>query len=66
MKDVQGHLKGFRIGDQWTHENLTLYPIFREEEPVAEYLMLDEALKHGVITITEVNEAGRVYELNVK
>ncbi|MCC6543076.1 MAG: hypothetical protein IT392_01060 [Nitrospirae bacterium] len=66
MKDVQGHLKGFRIGDPGTHENLTLYPIFRDEEPVLEYLMLDEVLKLGVVTITEIDESGSVSELNVR
>lgn len=65
MKDVQGHLKGLRTGDPGTCENLTLYPLFREDEPVVEYLMLDEALKMGVVTITEVNETGRVAELKV-
>lgn len=66
MKDVQGHLKGFTIGDAGAHENLTLYPLCREEEPRLEYLMLDEALKKGFATITEVNETGRVSELKVK
>src|SRR3989304_10103531 len=66
MKDVQIHLKEFRIGNAGTHENLTLYPLFREDAPVTEYLMLEEALKKGVATITEVNESGSVSELKVK
>ena len=66
MKDVQSYFKGFRVGSPGTYENLTLYSIYSEEEPVTEFLMLDEALAKGAVTISEVSESGRVSELKVK
>ncbi|MBI5192508.1 MAG: hypothetical protein HZA08_03570 [Nitrospirae bacterium] len=63
MKDVQAYFKGFRVNEPQTYENLTIFPLFREEAPGTYYLMLDEALKKGIVTVTEVNDTGRFAEL---
>lgn len=66
MKDVQNYFSGFNVGCPGVYENLILFPLHREEATVTEYLMLDEALTKGTITVSEVNETGMVSELRVK
>lgn len=66
MYDIKNYFNGFSIGNPGNYENLTLFPLYRDDEPVIEYLMLDEALAKSAITITEINETGRVSELKVR
>jgi hypothetical protein len=55
----------FELGDARTFAGLTVLPLFPSEEPVLEYIGLDEALARG-LTVREVSEAGAVEALLVE
>ena len=50
--------EGQTLGDPFTHENLAVYPVRSSvHAEIAEYLTLDEALKEGLIEVTEKADA---------
>lgn len=54
-----------RVGDPIRHEALTVFPLFSPTEGVAEYLLSDEAIAAGSVTVEEVSEGGSVPTLLV-
>lgn len=54
-----------RVGDPVRHQALTVFPLFAEPQPGVEYLLADEALAGGAVTVEEVNESGSVPDLLV-
>ena len=54
-----------RVGAPMRHESLTVFPLFAPGESRAEYLLSDEAMKTGAVTVEEVSEGGSVPTLLV-
>src|SRR4051794_2938991 len=61
-KGVQMIENSIQLGDPVEYRCVVMAPIFPREDPIAEYLMLEEALPLG-FRITEVDAAGSVPEL---
>jgi hypothetical protein len=61
------HFPLIHVGDPLHHENLTIFPIYSSgpapEE--VEYLLSDEAVSSGCVTVEEINESGSVPTLLV-
>ena len=55
-----------RVGGPIRHEALAVFPLFGEEEGGVDYLLSDEAIAAGIVTVEEVSESGSVPELRVK
>lgn len=67
MKEIVSHyLAGLALGAPQSWCNLAVVPLLGEDAGLAPYLLLDEALDQGVLTITEKDEAGSVPELRVE
>jgi hypothetical protein len=58
-------LPAVRVGAPVRHESLSVFPLFTEPLPAADYLLSDEALAGGGVQVQELNEAGSVPELIV-
>jgi hypothetical protein len=56
-----------RVGDPIRHEALTVFPLFRAEpaEEEVDYLLSDEAVKAGSVTVEEISDSGSVPTLMV-
>jgi hypothetical protein len=52
-----------RVGSPVTYRNLTIFPLFGNQEKSADYLTLDDALAQKSAVITEISEGGSVPEL---
>src|SRR5947209_13360296 len=59
-------LPEIRVGDPIRHEALTVFPLFSESDGGADYLLSDEAIAAGTVTVEEVGEAGSVSNLLVE
>jgi hypothetical protein len=57
---------GIRVGNPICHESLTVFPLFAEPNGQVEYLLSDEALQAGSVTVQEVSEGGSVPDLLVE
>ncbi len=56
-------LPGIRVGNPISHESLTVFPLFAEANAQVEYLLSDEAIQAGSVTVQEVSESGSVPDL---
>src|SRR3954468_12885909 len=54
-----------RVGDPIRHEALTAFPLFSTPDEAVEYLLADEAIAAGSVTVEEVSEGGSVPNLLV-
>ena len=54
-----------RVGDPIRHEALTVFPLFSPPDGAIDYLLSDEAIQAGSVTVEEVNEGGSVPTLLV-
>jgi hypothetical protein len=54
-----------RIGEPIQHGSLTVFPLFQDGQRPADYLLADEAIQSGVLTVEEVSNEGRVPDLLV-
>jgi hypothetical protein len=54
-----------RVGGPIRHEGLTVFPLFSPPEEAIEYLLSDEAITAGSLTVEEVSEGGSVPNLLV-
>ena len=61
---VQEFLKSLRVGEKQHKDGLTIFPLHSDMKSDYDYLTLDEALKEGVIRVTEVG-SGTVPEIRV-
>jgi hypothetical protein len=59
-------LPEFRVGDPIRHLALTVFPLFSPPDGTIEYLLSDEAIAAGGVTVEEVSEGGSVPDLLVK
>jgi hypothetical protein len=55
-----------RVGPPVRHQALSVFPLFTDPYGPVEYLLSDEALADGSVTVTEVSEAGSVPDLLVE
>jgi hypothetical protein len=58
-------LPEIHVADPVRHEALTAFPLFAPANAAADYLLSDEALAAGAVTVEEVGEAGSVPTLVV-
>src|SRR5215472_1082986 len=54
-----------QVGDPLRHEALAVFPLYGPSTSATEYLLADEALAAGAVTVEEVSEAGSVPTLVV-
>src|SRR6202171_1583288 len=57
---------GIRVGSPIRHESLTVFPLFTEPHGQVDYLLSDEAIQAGIVTVQEVSEGGSVPDLLVE
>jgi hypothetical protein len=57
---------GIRVGNPICHESLTVFPLITESNGQVDYLLSDEAIKAGSVTVQEVSEGGSVPDLLVE
>ena len=55
-----------RIGEPIRHESLTVFPLFAEPHGQVDYLLADEAMASGTVSVQEVSEGGSVPDLLVE
>jgi hypothetical protein len=55
-----------RVGEPIRHEALTVFPLFTPANGSVDYLLADEALAAGTVTVSEVGESGSVPDLLVE
>lgn len=55
-----------RVGDPIRHEALTVFPLFTDSNGSVDYLLSDEAIAAGAVTVAEVGEAGSIPDLLVE
>jgi hypothetical protein len=55
-----------RVGDPVRHLGLAAFPLFSDAPPAPDYLLSDEAIAAGSVTVEEVSEAGSVPDLLVR
>jgi len=66
MKNIlKAYLGGLKVGGRQLHKNLALFPLLSTYSVELEYLLLDEALRKGLIEVKEVSEGGAVPDLKV-
>ncbi len=65
MQTVAGEFESIKLGNPTHFGGLTVFPLFRNgATPVqAGYMLLEEAVLHGVARVTELGEGGSVPEL---
>src|SRR5271166_4631638 len=57
---------GIRVGNPICHESLMVFPLFAEPNGQVDYLLSDEAIQAGSVTVQEVSEGGSVPDLLVE
>ena len=55
-----------RIGESLRHESLSVFPLFAEPQSPVDYLLSDEAIQAGAVSVQEVSEGGSVPDLLVE
>jgi hypothetical protein len=65
MRTITEFLKTVEVGPAQSHDNLTLFPLFRSSGRLPDYATLDEAIQGGWFEVGEVSEGGSVPELKV-
>lgn len=64
-EELRAFMSEVKIGAKQSHKNMTLYCLLVADETGVDFLTLDDALKSGALSVTEVNEGGTVPELKV-
>ncbi len=62
---AQERLGNARLGACISYGNVSLFPLYGEEQPHLGYLTLQESMDQGLLEVTEVEAQGRVPELCV-
>ena len=55
-----------RVGEAVRHQSLSVFPLFDGQQTPVEYLLSDEGIGSGFVTVQEVSEAGSVPDLLVE
>ena len=61
--EIGQSLAGLKLAESQTHSNLTLFPLIGDVDSALGYVLLDEALDHHLVRVTEVSTGGSVPEL---
>jgi hypothetical protein len=64
-RQLQSYLGQIKVGGAQTYKNLTAYPVLSNHMSALNYITLDEALKQGLIEISEIDKDGSVPELKL-
>src|SRR5262245_5839323 len=64
-ESLMSTLPDVRVGDPIRHESLSVFPLFATALGQVEYLLADEAIQAGSVTVEEVSEGGSVPNLLV-
>ena len=64
-RQLQSYLGQIQIGEAQSYKNLTAYPVLSNQLSALDYITLDEALKQGLIEISEIDKDGSVPELEL-
>jgi len=59
-------LPEIRVGDPLSYQALSVFPLFTPTSETVSYLLADEGLSNGTVTVEEVGEAGSVPTLSVE
>src|SRR5215467_3164493 len=59
-------LPDIRVGDPIRHQALAAFPLFSAADGAVDYLLSDEAIQAGSVTVQEVSEGGSVPNLLVE
>ena len=62
---IKSYLDQIKIGRKQSFKNLAMFPLLSTYCSDLDYLLLDEALREGLIEVAEVSEEGSVPELKV-
>jgi hypothetical protein len=65
MKSILSFLNGCDIGEKQTCRNLTVFPVLHSDGVEPYYLTLEQAIESGLLTVTEVDDAGNVNRLKL-
>jgi hypothetical protein len=57
---------GIHVGNPLRHQSLTVFPLFTDTQGQLDYLLSDEALQAGFVTVQEISEGGSVPDLLVE
>ncbi len=57
MDAIQAYLENLKQGGKQNYLNLTIIPLLSPNGGEPDYLTLEEGLRQGVVTITEVSQA---------
>lgn len=60
---LQPFIESLQVGDPLGHLNLTLVPLRGSRPRMIEYLLAEHAIRDGLLSITEISQAGSVPEL---
>lgn len=55
-----------RIGDPLRRQSLSIFPLFTQPSGDVDYVLSDESIKNGSVTVKEISESGSVPELLVE
>jgi hypothetical protein len=65
MERAMSTLPSVRVGEAIRHEALAIFPLFSAPDGAVDYLLADEAIRAGSVTVEEVSEGGSVPTLTV-
>ena len=65
-KGRNSRFNDIRIGRPINHGSMTVFPLFCEESRPVDYLLSDEAMVAGTVTVSEVSQQGSVPDLIVE
>jgi hypothetical protein len=65
MESVAKSLEGLEIGEMQLHRNLAMWPLVGAGGDGADHLLLAEAVRAGLVVVTEISEGGRVGEMKL-
>jgi hypothetical protein len=60
MKSILSFLNDCELGKKQNCRNLTLFPVLHSNGVEPYYLTLEQAIESGLLTVTEVDDAGNV------
>jgi hypothetical protein len=65
MPPITAYLEKAKLARKQSYKNLTLFPLLGRDSVGPDYFVLEQALDHDLIRITEVDQDGNVPELKV-
>lgn len=63
MQIIADSIGQLKLGAAQTYRNLAVFPLIRDGQSAADYVLLDDALEEKLARVTEISEGGSVPEL---